>query len=106
MDEEGAMLWELPPDGAVTALLEPAGIEAQRVLTVLANEPTLLEVELAGLLEKDPAQDRLRLRVGVISILPTPGGNDSLQAATRRLVSQRIVFNPLFTAQAIETRDE
>src|SRR6185503_4753637 len=52
MDEHGTLLCELPPDGKVTATLEPAGADAQRLLTVLVAEAMPMEIELAGLLER------------------------------------------------------
>jgi hypothetical protein len=105
LDDRGEVLWELPPDGAVTARLVPADAEAQRLLTVLMAEPLLLEVELAGLMEEDLSRGRMVLRVGVISILHAWGGrDDSLQAATRRLLNQRLVLNPQYIAQAIASR--
>jgi hypothetical protein len=105
LDERGEVLWELPPDGSVTAVLQPADAEAQRTLTVLMAEPLLLEVELAGLLEEDLTRGRMLLRVGVINVRHAWGSSDdSLQPATRRLLNQRLVLDPEYTSQAIESR--
>jgi hypothetical protein len=104
-DDRGDLVWELPPDGSVTATLAPADAEAQRLLTVLMDEPLLVEAQLAGVLERDAAGDRLLLRVGVIHLLHAWGGrDDSLQPATRSMLGQRLVLNPQYSAQAIESR--
>ena len=105
VNERGDVSWELPPDGSVTATLVPADGEAQDLLTALREEPLLVEVELGGLLERDAGSKRLLLRVGVVHVLHAWGGrDDSLQAGTRRLLAQRLVLNPQYTAQAIEQR--
>ncbi len=105
LDEHGEVLWELPPDGSITAMLQPSDAEAQRLLTVLMAEPLLVDVELAGLLDDDLSRGRMVLKVGVIEILHAWGGKDeSLQPATRRMLSQRLVLNPRYTSQAIESR--
>jgi hypothetical protein len=107
LDNRGELLWELPPDGAVTAVIAPADAEAQGLLDVLMAEPLLVEAELAGLLEEDRSRGRMLLRVGVMEILHAWGGKDeSLQPATQRIMHQRLILNPRYIAQALAARGE
>jgi hypothetical protein len=106
-EEHGVTIWGLAPDDQVIAVLEPKGSEAEQLLTALVEEPMLVEVELAGLLQKE-ASGTLRLHVGVVEVLGAwmSGKDEALQQETRDLINKRVIFNPRYTAQAIEARQE
>ncbi len=98
-DAGGRLVWELPPDGEITAVLEATSVEEQRVLDVLEREPMLLEAELSGVLRRDRDGSRLILRVGVIVVQRAWGNSDTaLHAETQSLLNQRIIINREFAA--------
>ena len=101
-DAAGELIWELPPDGEIAAVLIAADDERRRVLEVMEAEPLLLEVELAGVLRRDRDGTRLVLQVGVVEILRAWGEQDSaLQPATRELLGKRMVIDPRATAASV-----
>ena len=101
-DAAGELIWELPPDGEIAAVLIAADATRRRVLEAMEAEPLLLEVELAGVLRRDRDGTRLVLQVGVVEILRAWGEQDSaLQPATRELLGKRMVLDPRATAASV-----
>lgn len=103
-DMNDRLVWELPPEGEITAVLEAFTDDARTALEALEQEPLLLEAELAGMMRRDRDGSRLFIRVGVIAIQRAWGNSDTaLQPATRELLNKRIIIHPDFTAKP---RDE
>jgi pSer/pThr/pTyr-binding forkhead associated (FHA) protein len=106
VDENGLMLWELPPDGTVTAVFEASAAEAEDVLDTLMSEPMLLQARVSGRIERDPQSRRLLLRVATIEVMHAWGGKDeSLQPATRTLIGQPADINPRYAVQHAQAGD-
>jgi hypothetical protein len=101
-DDRGVLLWELPPDGSVTAVLAASAAEGQALLDTLVAEPMLLEVRLSGRIERDRQNRRLLLRVGAVEVLHAWGAKDeSLQTATKALIGQRAIIDERYTVKPV-----
>ncbi len=98
-DDRGRVTWELPPDGAVVAVIELQSDAAAQTLATIEAEPALIEAELAGRLTRDEKGSGFVLRVGVIEVLRALSGNDeALAASTREMIGKRIITNPRYAA--------
>lgn len=102
---DGALHWELPPDGRLVAVIEPGS----QAFDLLKSEPAMLEVEVCGLLQSRPDDvgggvAGLRLNVGEMVIRRSwkaAGGTGDaapLRPGTQAALGRRLLVNARYAA--------